>query len=138
MSTQTLPTPASYVPFAHRVLAGALAPATVTANTVTIAEVVPVAFCRYVTVRIKTATAGGTLNLDFVRPIATDPMKLTTDAINPAQCTKYTSPASPTAVTVTAGTETSIQATCNGESFCAISFTGTGAGTITYVDVSAL
>ena len=139
-ATQTLPSPAPNVPFAHRTLTGALASGVATANGTTISEVLPCAFTRYITVRVKTATNGGTINLDFVRPTATDPAFNAAGLLLPAQCTKYVSPASPTAVTVTAGTETSIgPVTCNGESFCMISFTGSvGAGTITYVDVCGL
>ncbi len=134
----TLPTPASYVAFPHRQLGGALAPGAATANAVTIGEVVNIAFSRYLTIRFKCATAGGNLNFDFVRPVAAEPVFLTNGPINPAQVYKYTSPASPTTVAATAGTETSMQITCNGESYGYISFTGGGTGSIVYVDVSGL
>ena len=134
----SLPSPANYLTFDHRVLKGALAPGSATANATTIGEVIPIANCRYVTIRVKTATAGGTLNFDYVRPVATEPVNNTDGSINPAQIVKYVSPASPTAVTVTAGTETSMQITTNGEKYAYISFTGGGTGTISYVDVCAL
>lgn len=139
MATETLPTPPNYVPFAHRVLGGALASGTAIASSTDYQEVIPIAFCRYLTIRAKTTTAGGTLKFDFVRPIATDPAKLSASgAINPAQVTKYTSPASPSNVTLTAGTENSMQFTLNGESFGLITVTGGGSGTLNYVDVCAL
>lgn len=135
----TLPFPASYVSFPNRQLGGVFAPGTATANGTTISQVIPVAFCRYLTVRMLTATNGGTLQLDFVRPLATEPVYSADGSINPAQVTKYTSPASPASATVTAATQQSVQVALNGESFVMISFTGTvGAGTISWVDVCAL
>lgn len=135
----SLPTPASYVPFDHRVLKGALAPGSALASATVIGEVIPIANVRYLTIRVLTATAGGTLNFDFVRPVATEPVMLSTDTgVNPAQVTKYTSPASPTAVAVTAGTQASLQVTCNGEKYGYVSITGGGTGTVSWVDVSAL
>lgn len=136
---KTIPLPASYVPSVHRVLGGALAPGSATASGALLAEVIPIANARYLTIRIKTGASGtGTLAFDFVRPVATEPFQLSSGATDPAQVTKYVSPASPTAVAVSASTETSMQVTCNGESFGIVSFTGTGTSTITYVDVAAL
>lgn len=136
----TIPLPASYVPSTHRVLGGALAPGSATANAAVIAEVIPIANCRYLTIRVKTAASGtGTLSFDFVRPVATEPFQLSpSGATDPARVVKYVSPASPTAVAVSATTEASLQVTCNGESFGLVSFTGTATSSIAYVDVCAL
>lgn len=141
MGLAKLPLPPNYVPFQHRVLAAGLAVGTVTSNGGTNLEVVPIAFTRYLTVRIKTTGNGGSLAFDYVRPLANEPIFSGTDgSISPTQVVKYTAPASPTTLTVTsAGTEYSTTITCNGEMFLLLTYTGaTGAGTISYVDVCGL
>ena len=135
----SLPLPPNYVPFQHRVLAGGLKVGAVTSNGGTNIEVFPIAFTRFITIRAKTATNGGTLQADFVRPVATEPVFNTDGSINGAQCVKYTSPTSPASVALVAGTENSLQITCNGEEYLMLTFTGSvGAGTVTYVDVCGL
>lgn len=142
-NTPALPQPALLTPPAHRRLSAALKPGTVTANTVAISEVIPLGpNVRFVTIRAATATAGGTLAFDFVAPNATtDSYSLTNGQIDPAKVTKYAD-ALTTAIgtaTITAGTTPAVlQATCNGEYYGVVTVTGSGAGTITYVDVAAL
>lgn len=114
-----------------RRLLGALAPTTAFANTNVRYEIVPVLGAASLTARIKTGTAGGTIDIVFVGPdFAADQ----TAAFASLVGTLYTS-GNPTQVAVVAGTEVLITATCHGECFAIIKFTGTGTGTITFVDV---
>lgn len=118
---------------AARRLNGALKPGTATSNGGILYEVIPILGATRVTVRIKTATNGGNIDLIFAAPNF-DPEQ--TLAFASLAGTLYTT-GNPTQVPVTAGTEARIQATCEGESFLIVKFTGSvGAGTITYVDVS--
>ena len=116
-----------------------LAPATVTANGQVQYEIVPLYGAISVSARIKVATNGGTLDMFAVGP-----------DFNPEQGSKdnttfgslvgtvYTT-GNPTQVPVTAGTEAIITYTGKGEGWLLIKYTGaTGAGTVTYCDVSQL
>jgi len=142
-NTPTLKQPAIITPPFHRRLTGALAAGTVTANGVAIKEVIALgANVRFLTIRCAAATANVTLAFDFVSPLAkTDVHTLQTGAvgaIDPAQVTPYADTLTPSSVTVVAGTPNALQVTCNGESYGLITVTGSGAGTLTYVDVSAV
>jgi len=141
-NTPTLKQPAIITPPFHRRLTGALAAGTVTANGVAIKEVIALgANVRFLTIRCAAATANVTLAFDFVSPLAkTDVYTLQSGAvgaIDPAQVTPYGDGLGGS-VTVTAGTPNFLQVTCCGESYGLITVTGTGAGTLTFVDVSAL
>lgn len=118
-----------------RRLGGQLAPTTAFANTNVKYAIVPVLGAASLTARIKTATAGGTIDIVFVGPdFPSDQNDVGTLAFASLVGTLYTS-GNPTQVAVVAGTEVLITATCHGECFAIIKFTGTGTGTITFVDV---
>lgn len=117
-----------------RRLAGTLAPATAFVNNAVKYAVVPLLGALSVTARIKTASAGGTLDVFFVGP-----------DFDPEQTAAYASlvgtiyaTGAPTQVAVSAGTEALITIACTGECYAIIKFTGGGTGTITFCDVSAL
>lgn len=140
MPLASLPFPPPYVPCQHRELGGGLAAGTVTSNGGTNKEVICLNYARFVTIRIKTTGNGGSLQLDYIRPRATEPTMLGPGGIDPTKVAVYTAPASPAALTVTAaGTEYSMTVTTNGEMYALLTYTGaTGAGTIAYVDVSGV
>lgn len=118
-----------------RRLAGALAPGTATSVGGILYEVVPCYGAAKMRVRIKTAANGGTLDTVFVGP---DFDFTQTVAFASLVGTLYTT-GNPAQVAVSAGTEAMIDATCVGEGYLIVKFTGTvGAGTITYVDVCGL
>ena len=99
-------------------------------------EIVQIAYARYVTFRFK-ATVAGSLQLDYIRPVATGPI-LDSPAMPLASYQKYTSPASPAAVVTVANVESSLQVTTSGEFWCLLTFTpSAGPGVVTYCDVSA-
>lgn len=99
-------------------------------------EVVPVFGNAVLTVRAKTASQGGTLDIVLLGPDFDMEQIAGGDvALGSLVGTLYSTGA-PTQVVVTAGTEAMIQATCRGEGYALIKFTGTGTGTISYCDVA--
>lgn len=112
-----------------------LGPALATANGGVRYEVVAVYGQAVLSVRIKTAANGGTIDIVFVGPdFEPDQGDL---AFASLVGTKYTT-GNPTQVAVAAGTEAIIQAVCIGDGYAIIKFTGTvGAGTISYCDVAS-
>lgn len=115
---------------------GTLAAGTSFANTNVRYEIHNVSGCSSVSARIKTATAGGTLDLFFVGPdVDIDSIIANDTAYASIGGTIYTT-GNATQGTVTAGTECLVTATCHGEDFVIVKFTGGGSGTITYCDVA--
>lgn len=115
-------------------LAGNLAAAAAFVNTNILYEIVPVFGAAGVNARIKTAGAGGTIDIVFVGPDF-DQNQAAATAYAALTGTKYTT-GNPTQVAVVAGTEALIQSDCIGDGYAIIKFTATGTGTITYCDVS--
>lgn len=118
-----------------------LAAGTATSNGGIIYEVVPVFGSARLRVRIKVATNGGTLD---VIPIGPDFDMTSPGAVSGATAfasltgTQYTTGGS-TGNAVTAGTELKVDLDLYGEAYVLLKYTGsTGAGSITYVDVSQL
>ena len=109
-------------------LAGELAVGAAFDNTDVLQQLVPTSGSARLRVRIKTATAGGTLDIVLYGP-DTDPDRATLTG------TGYTT-GNPTQVTVSSGTEAKIDVDLYGENFALVKFTGTGTGTVTYADVS--
>ena len=136
MGLARLPLPNSYTLPVHRALGGALGVGATLVNATAAGEIVCIAYARYLTVRFK-ATAAGSLQLDYIRPYATEPI-LDSPAMPLASYQKYTVPASPGAVAVSANTEAVLQATTNGEFFCLLTYTPSAGGAMTYCDVSAI
>lgn len=119
-----------------RRLQNALGAGAVTASGGILYEVVPIFGAQSLTVRIKTATNGGTIDIVLVGPDF--PPKQSVAAFSALIGTKYTT-GNPTQVAVTAGTEAVITTPVNGESYAIVKFTGTvGAGAISYCDVDGL
>lgn len=134
MSFGRLPYPNPNLLPVHRVLGGGLAASAAIANGVAVGEIVNIAYGRFLTVRFK-ATQPGSLQLDYIRPLATEPI-LDSPAMPLASYQKYTVPASPAAVAIVSNVENVLQATTNGEFWCLLTFTpSAGPGTITYCDV---
>ena len=114
------------------------------ANATAVSEAILVANVRFLTVRFL-ATAAGSLTFAFARPLATGPNLFlpsgasgqTSGELNPAALTTYATLA-PSAVAVTANTEAVLQVTTNGEWYGVLTYTPSGAGAMTWCDVSAL
>jgi hypothetical protein len=116
----------------HRRLKGALAAGAAFVLNGILYEVIPVFGSARFKARIKTAAAGGTLDLVFVGPDF-DPAQVV--AFASLAGTQY-STGNPTQVAVTAGTATEISTDCYGEGYLIVKFTGGGTGTISYCDTS--
>lgn len=113
-----------------------LAAGTATANGTTIYEIVPVSGALRIRVRIKTATNGGTLDVFGLGPDFDLTQAQAGVAYGSLTGTIY-STGNPTQVVVAAGTESKADIDLYGEEYVVLKFSGTtGAGTITYVDVS--
>lgn len=126
--------PAKFRPSFRFKDASLLAPTTAFANTGIKYAIVPVFGAASVTVRIKTASAGGTIDLFFVGPdFAPDQTAAYASLVG----TIYTT-GNATQVAVSAGTEALITIACAGENYVLVKFTGGGTGTITYCDVCQL
>lgn len=108
------------------------------ANTNIRYEVVCVTGMSKVTARIKTASAGGTLDIFFLGPdVDINEIQRADTAYGSIPGTIYTSGAASQG-TVVAGTELLVTVACAGEDYAVIKFTGGGTGTVTYCDVAAL
>jgi len=111
----------------HRRVGGALAPAAAFLNTVAISALLALAGSARLRIRIKTATNGGELKLEFVRPGSAGDF---------VEADLYTAN-NPAPVAVVAGTETMLEVADHfGEAMALLTFTPTGNGTITYCDIS--
>lgn len=121
----------------HRPFTGALAAGASLASGTSVSEVVCVAGCARIKVRLQ-ASLGGTLSLAFVRPIGSDGTIGGDGEIDVSKLTAYTS-GNPTDVTVTADTEAEIHADIYGESYALVTYTytATSGKSITFCDVSA-
>lgn len=107
-----------------------------TANGTVQYEIVPVFGAATVSVRIKTATNGGTIDLFGVGPDFNPEQGIVDNLAFGSLVGTIYATGNPTQVAVAAATEVIITYTCKGESYLIIKFTGTvGAGTITYCDV---
>lgn len=114
-----------------------LAAGKATANGQVNYEVIPVSGCSTVSVRLKTATNGGTLDLFGVGPDFNPDQGIADNTAYASLTGTIYTTGNPSQVAITAGTEAIITYTCKGESYLVIKFSGTvGAGTITYCDVS--
>lgn len=100
-------------------------------------EIVCVSGMNKVTARIKTASAGGTLDIFFIGPDVDIEAAVRLDTAYPPSGTIYTT-SNATQGAVVAGTEQVVSVACNGEDYAVIKFTGGGTGTVTYCDVSTL
>lgn len=108
------------------------------ANTNVRYEVVSVSGMSKVTARIKTASAGGTLDIFFIGPdIDVDALVKNDTAYASIVGTIYTT-GKATQAAIVAGTENVATVACNGEDYAVIVFTGGGTGTVTFCDVSVL
>lgn len=133
----TLPQPPANTPAAHRVLRGALAPATALTNATAVSEVISLGSTRFLTVRILSAAAGS-LTFAFARPVATtDGYALANGELDPSKLTAYGTLA-PSAVSVSANTEAVLSVTCNGEWYGILTYTPSASAALTWVDVAAV
>lgn len=103
------------------------------ANNGVLWAVIPVFGAATLTVRLKAATAGGTLDVFALGPDF-DITQPQSTAYASLEGTIYTT-GNPTQVAIVAGTENIITLNTLGEGFAIIKFTGGGSGTITYCDV---
>lgn len=118
-----------------RRLTGQLAVAAAFINTGILWELVPCLGSEKVSVRLKTASAGGALDLFPCGPDV-DPLqpKGVAGVLATLAGTVYVT-SLPTQVAIVTATENVIEYTCKGENFLLVKFTGSGTGTITYCDV---
>jgi len=104
----------------------------------TYSQVVACAGSARLRVRIKTATATGTLNVKPIAPLAASPKDESAVAadgtIDPAKVTAYTTGTG--TVSVSAGVEANVDLDLYGENHVLVEFVCTLDGTITYCDVS--
>lgn len=107
------------------------------ANTNVRYEIVSCAGMQKIAVRVKTASAGGTLDIFFLGPDVDVEAALNGNTAYPPAGTIYTS-GNATQGTIVAGTELLVTATTNGEDYAVVKLTGTGTGTVTYCDVAML
>lgn len=108
------------------------------ANTNVRYEVVCVSGMQKVVARIKTASAGGTLDIFFIGPDVDIAALLAGDVAYASIVGTIYTTGNATQGAVVAGTEQTVNANCNGEDYCVVKFTGTGTGTITYCDMARL
>lgn len=103
------------------------------ANTGILYEIVPVRGQSVITVRMKTAGAGGTLAVLYVGP---DFNAAQGDILFTQLAGTIYTTGQPATVAVAAGTEAILQSAPEGENFAIVKFTGGGTGTVTYCDVA--
>lgn len=107
-------------------------------NTAILYEILPIAGASAWRARIKTATAGGTLDAFYIGPdVEIEAAIANATAYASIGGTIYTS-GNPSQVAVTAATETKIEDSPKGEGYVLLKFTGGGTGTISFVDLVTL
>jgi hypothetical protein len=110
------------------------------ANGTTYRQVVPVAGCNSIRVRLLTVGATGTLNLKPIRPVPAAPNDESVvglgGEIDPTKVTAYGTGTGTAAVV--AATELKVDLALNGENYVLVEFVCTANGTITFCDVCTL
>lgn len=107
------------------------------ANTNVLYETAKVQGAARLRVRIKTASAGGTLDVFFVGPDFDLTQPLSGVAYASLTGTIYAT-GNGAQATVAAGTENKVDVDCYGEGYALIKFTATGTGSVTFCDWSAV